>query len=111
MMSAEKQIGFQELYVALRPIYEYLSLKKKHQLLLSDHTEDDNEENEKVLRLAIIGRTNVGKSTMFNQLLGKERTVVSEIPGTTRDTIQIKTIFEGRGILLADTAGLRKDKY
>ncbi len=60
------------------------------------------------LRLAVVGRPNVGKSSLVNRLLGEERMIVSNIPGTTRDAIDTMLKFEGRQITLIDTAGLRK---
>lgn len=60
------------------------------------------------LRLAIVGRPNVGKSSLVNRLLGEPRMIVSNIPGTTRDSIDTMLEFEGRNITLIDTAGLRK---
>lgn len=57
--------------------------------------------------VAIVGRPNVGKSTLFNALLGRERVIVSETPGTTRDVVVEWTAFGGIPVRLADTAGLR----
>ena len=59
-------------------------------------------------KVAIIGRPNVGKSTLFNALLGKERAIVTEIPGTTRDVISEEIILDGLPVKLLDTAGLRE---
>lgn len=60
------------------------------------------------LKIAIIGRPNVGKSSITNALLGKERVIVSDIPGTTRDAIDSTLISYGKEYVLIDTAGLRK---
>ncbi len=60
------------------------------------------------LRLAIIGKPNVGKSSMVNALLGYDRTIVTDIPGTTRDSIDSVLKYYGEEIVLVDTAGLRK---
>jgi GTP-binding protein len=59
-------------------------------------------------RLAVIGRPNVGKSSLVNRILGEERVVVSEQPGTTRDAIDTRLEWEGRPLVLVDTAGLRR---
>ncbi len=65
-------------------------------------------EEEDVLRLAVIGRPNVGKSSLVNRFLGVERVIVSPEAGTTRDAIDLPMSFEGRPLVLVDTAGLRR---
>ena len=60
------------------------------------------------IRMAIIGRPNVGKSTLVNRLLGEERVIASEEPGTTRDSILVPFERDGRSFLLIDTAGVRR---
>lgn len=85
-----------------------------HQLLedvLVDLPEDvdlDTQEHIKGLRLAVIGRPNVGKSTLVNRLLGEDRVVVYDMPGTTRDSIYIPYERQGRQYTLIDTAGVRR---
>ena len=66
------------------------------------------EEDEGMLKLAIVGKPNVGKSTLVNALVGKERAIVTDIPGTTRDSIDTMLRHEGENFLLIDTAGLRR---
>src|SRR5581483_4726070 len=62
------------------------------------------------IRVAILGRPNVGKSSLYTRLVGAERTIVSEIPGTTRDTIDTLLEHDGRTFQLVDTAGLRRKR-
>jgi GTP-binding protein len=65
---------------------------------------------EEAIRVAILGRPNVGKSSLYNALLGVERTIVSEVPGTTRDSIDTVLERDGRTFVLVDTAGLRRKR-
>lgn len=62
------------------------------------------------MRIALVGKTNTGKSTFFNQLVGYERMIVSEIPGTTRDSVDMRFQKEGKTFIAIDTAGFRKTK-
>lgn len=64
--------------------------------------------DEPVMKLAIVGKRNVGKSTFINALAGDQRVIVSEIPGTTRDSIDVRFEMDGKVFLAIDTAGVRK---
>lgn len=65
-------------------------------------------EREERLRVAVVGRPNVGKSSLVNAILGQSRVIVSDVPGTTRDAIDTPFEFEGHAMLLVDTAGIRR---
>ena len=62
------------------------------------------------LRLALVGRPNAGKSTLFNALAGEDRAIVTEIPGTTRDSLEVRCEWRGLPLRLYDTAGLRESQ-
>jgi GTP-binding protein len=68
----------------------------------------EEEEDDDVIRIAVVGKPNVGKSSIVNQLLGEERVIVSDIPGTTRDAVDTPLIIDGRKYLIIDTAGIRR---
>jgi GTPase len=70
--------------------------------------EVDEEEETEGTRIAIVGRPNVGKSRLLNALLGQERAIVSDVPGTTRDSLDTELTWEGRPVTLIDTAGIRR---
>ena len=92
-ISAEHGLGVAEL---LDVLYQFLP----------DTPEDDRSAG--VPRIAIVGRPNVGKSTLINTVLGEERVVVSNVPGTTRDSIDSLASYRGRRYLFTDTAGIRR---
>ena len=71
-------------------------------------SEDELKNDEDVLSLAIVGRPNVGKSSLANRLAGKKRSIVSDVAGTTRDAIDTMIEWQGQRIRLVDTAGMRK---
>jgi GTPase len=77
-----------------------------------DETDEEREAREAAepIRLAIIGRPNVGKSTLVNALLGKKRVIASPVPGTTRDPIDSELTYKGKRFILTDTAGIRRRK-
>jgi GTPase len=76
--------------------------------LIVQRLPDYAETMEEATRLALIGRPNVGKSSLLNRLLGEERVIVTPVAGTTRDSIDTRIEFEGREVVLVDTAGLRR---
>ncbi|HEY3637635.1 MAG TPA: ribosome biogenesis GTPase Der [Rhizomicrobium sp.] len=96
-ISSEHGTGIVDLFDAIEPFLE------------DTETADPDAENiEQPLKLAIVGRPNVGKSTLFNALLGEERSLTGPEAGITRDAIAAELEAEGRVILLHDTAGMRK---
>jgi GTP-binding protein len=96
-LSAEHGLGLLELRDAIAPFVK------------PENNEDEEEgDTPRALRLAIVGRPNVGKSSLLNRILGQNRSLVSPEAGTTRDAVLAEWEWEGREILLHDTAGLRK---
>ncbi|MDP9400568.1 MAG: ribosome biogenesis GTPase Der [Actinomycetota bacterium] len=69
---------------------------------------DGEDEDEDTVRLAVIGRPNVGKSSLVNRFVGDERVIVSEVAGTTRDAIDLPLEVDGRRLVVVDTAGMRR---
>jgi len=92
-ISAEHGIGVAELLDAIYPLLPAL---------------DESEERSTMPRIAVVGRPNVGKSTLVNAVLGEDRVVVSNVPGTTRDSIDSLAVYQDRRYLFTDTAGIRR---
>lgn len=76
--------------------------------VIVSHIPVAEEPPEEVLSVAVVGKPNVGKSSFINRLLGEERLVVSEVAGTTRDSIDTPMRYHGRSLVFVDTAGLRR---
>ncbi|HEY1875875.1 MAG TPA: ribosome biogenesis GTPase Der [Rhizomicrobium sp.] len=114
-ISAEHNLGMAELADALAPLAPKAKLPEDEE---EEEYFDEEEETEgeapivayldRPLRLALVGRPNVGKSSLFNQLLGEERSLVGPEAGLTRDAITAPWQAANRDVLLHDTAGLRK---
>ena len=68
----------------------------------------ESEEEDESVKIAIVGKPNVGKSSLLNKLLGQERAIVSDIPGTTRDAVDTQLMYENELLTLIDTAGIRR---
>lgn len=100
-ISAEHGEGLGSLYDALQPFSDAAQLE-------SDEDDENVEDPDKPLKIAVIGRPNAGKSTLINKLLGKERLLTGPEAGITRDSISIDWEWNNRRIRLFDTAGIRK---
>jgi GTP-binding protein len=108
-VSAEHGIGLDELYEALLPHRDAVrETEARASGLTLDDSEIDPEQEAGPLRLAIVGRPNVGKSTLVNALLGEDRMLTGPEAGVTRDAIASEWTWEGRDLRLVDTAGLRR---
>lgn len=83
-------------------------LERVYALLPTQGAGEQLDEDPRRIRVAFIGRPNVGKSTLVNRLLGEERMIASEVPGTTRDSIAVDLERDGRKYRLIDTAGIRR---
>jgi GTP-binding protein len=77
-------------------------------VLVESFPPQQEEEEDETVKIAIVGKPNAGKSSLLNKLVGAERAIVSPIPGTTRDAIDMKMQYEGIDIPLIDTAGIRR---
>lgn len=102
-ISAEHGEGLSDLYEALRAALPEVTKRP-------EETEEDAaaETAEEVIRVAVVGRPNVGKSTLINYLLGEERLLTGPEAGITRDSIAVPLKWQGRDFLIYDTAGMRR---
>lgn len=117
-VSAEHNKGIDDLKEKILDIYKSFNknkFKEKKKIIENSENEDNKNLEEFIaeknkINIAIVGKPNAGKSTLLNTLIGKERSIVSDIAGTTRDPIDETFNFNGNEICLIDTAGIRKKK-
>lgn len=117
-VSAEHNKGIDDLKEKILNIYKSFNknkFKEKKKIIENSENEDNKKLEEFIaeknkINIAIVGKPNAGKSTLLNTLIGKERSIVSNIAGTTRDPIDETFNFNGNEICLIDTAGIRKKK-
>ena len=117
-VSAEHNKGIDDLKEKILNIYKGFNkneFKEKKKIIENSENEDNKNLEEFIaeknkINIAIVGKPNAGKSTLLNTLIGKERSIVSNIAGTTRDPIDETFNFNGNEICLIDTAGIRKKK-
>ena len=109
-ISAEHALGMEALSAALEPLAPRAPVADEEPLFEADEEFEQEafDYRSKPLRLALVGRPNVGKSSLFNQLLGEMRSITGPEAGLTRDAIAAPWRIEDREVLLHDTAGLRK---
>ena len=88
--------------------YHNLGLDDLMQRVVTHLPAENVSAQQDMLKIAIVGRPNVGKSMLLNSILGEQRAIVSEVPGTTRDAIDTHVEYQGTSLLLIDTAGVRK---
>ena len=117
-VSSEHNKGIDDLKEKILDIYKSFNkneFKEKKKIIENSENEDNKNLEEFIaeknkINIAIVGKPNAGKSTLLNTLIGKERSIVSNIAGTTRDPIDETFNFNGNEICLIDTAGIRKKK-
>jgi len=104
------ELGLETLYpVSAEHRYGFTDLLDDLAAVLSGLAPDPHgNQDEDMIRLAVVGRPNVGKSSLINRILGQNRLLVSDIPGTTRDAIDSVCKLNGKSYLLVDTAGIRR---
>lgn len=104
-ISAEHGEGMADLYAA---IAKHADPEEEEDPFAEDVIVEEDNHKEDVIQVAILGRPNVGKSTLFNQLLNEERSLTGPEAGITRDAVMVETTLAGENIKLIDTAGMRK---
>ena len=121
LISAEHGLGMSDLFEALSPYIKNKeaeseapvekkkrSRKKDDEEFVTDEESEKEEQADRIIDLAVVGRPNVGKSTLVNRLLGEDRMLTGPMAGLTRDAISVNWTYKGRQMRLTDTAGLRR---
>ncbi len=110
---ADAEYDFYELGIG-RPITisaeQGLGLGDLLDEVIAHFPDPTEEEHGDAVNVAVVGKPNVGKSSLVNALLGNERTIVSDVPGTTRDAIDSPFTYDGKDYVLVDTAGIRRKR-
>jgi GTP-binding protein len=104
------RFGWELIAVSAKQNRGRRELLDKIRELLPPPAEDENEGSLPEMKLAIVGRRNVGKSTFINTLVESERMIVSEVPGTTRDSVDVRFELDGKSFIAIDTPGFRRRK-
>ncbi|KAF1774656.1 GTPase Der, C-terminal KH-domain-like [Phytophthora cactorum] len=108
-LSAEHGEGITLLLDEIIPVYEKFEKEKQDkEAKLKEQEGDQEEDDPRAIKLAIVGRPNVGKSTLLNKIVRNDRVLTGPEPGVTRDSVEVPWTFQGRPIKLVDTAGIRR---
>ena len=113
-VSAEHGEGMSDLYDQVRALFDAAGIDARQAPATGEDEREDgvdadaDDDPTRPIRLAIIGRPNVGKSTLLNQILGENRAIVGPEPGVTRDAISVDFVWRDRPVKLFDTAGMRR---
>lgn len=113
---AEQEVNLSDFYSFGLDAHELYPISAEHGYGIPDFLDElvkvlppsETEGAEEMIRIAVVGRPNAGKSSLINRILGQERLVVSEVPGTTRDSVDSVCTVNGKKYCIVDTAGIRR---
>lgn len=108
MLAEFHQLGMPLLAVSAAHGHNLRALEEELRDMLPDETDDDTDDRDLTLRLAMLGRPNAGKSSLVNALTGQNRMIVSDMAGTTRDSVDVTFEADGERYTFVDTAGVRR---